>query len=57
MSQDVLRRRAAQVRESWSNSERRLRSIASDVRCLDLIVRMTTGGQFRTVPCRVKASS
>jgi hypothetical protein len=57
MSQDVLRQRAAKVRQNWSRNERRQRAVASDIRCLELIIRLATGREYRPAPVYVKTSA
>ena len=57
MSQQVLHQRAASIRQTWSNRERQQRAVASDLRCLDLLIRLATGRDFRTVKCHVRTSA
>lgn len=57
MSQDVLRQRAAKVRQNWSRGDRRERAVASDVRCLELIIRLATGRDCRLAPAYAKTSA
>ena len=57
MSQEVLHQRAASIRKSWSRNERRERAVASDVRCLDLIIRLATGRDCRPAHAYAKTSA
>ena len=57
MSQDVLRQRAAKVRQNWSRNERRQRAVASDIRCLELIIRLATGRDCRPAHAYAKTSA
>jgi hypothetical protein len=43
MSEQTIQRRAATVRRTWTGNERRQRALVSDRRCLDLLLRITTG--------------
>jgi hypothetical protein len=45
MSEQTIRRRAASIRQHWTRSERKQRAVASDLRCLDLLVRIATGAR------------
>jgi len=49
MSQETIERRAAQVRRSWSQRERRHRAQASQRRCFDLLMRIASGLDCRGV--------
>jgi hypothetical protein len=41
MSEQTIRKRVADIRRSWTKSERRQRALASQLRCLDLLVRIS----------------
>ena len=43
MSEKTISKRAADIRRSWTKNERRQRAIASQRRCLDLLVHIATG--------------
>ena len=57
MSQEVLHQRAAKIRKNWSRSERRQRAVASDIRCLELIIRLATGRERRPAHAYAKTSA
>jgi hypothetical protein len=48
MSEKTIRKRAADIRQSWTKNERRQRALASQRRCLDLLVRISTGTAWST---------
>lgn len=57
MSQETLLRRAASIRKTWSRTERQRRAVASDLRCLELIVRLTMGPRSQPTLAYAKARS
>ncbi len=57
MSHEVLHQRAAKIQQNWSRSERRQRAVTSDIRCLDLIIRLATGRECRPAPAYAKTSA
>jgi hypothetical protein len=42
MSEQTIQRRAANIRQQWTRSERKQRAAVSDIRCLDLLVRIAS---------------
>jgi hypothetical protein len=42
MSERTIRKRAADIRKSWTKNERHHRALSSQRRCLDLLVRIST---------------
>jgi hypothetical protein len=48
MSEQTIRKRAADIRRSWTKSERRQRAITGQRRSLDLLVRISTGAAWST---------
>jgi hypothetical protein len=47
MSQELIKRRAADIRRGWSWRERRQRALASDRRCMELLVRLVASASHR----------
>jgi hypothetical protein len=43
MSEQTIQKRAATIRRDWSRKEQMQRAVASDQRCLNLLLRLTVG--------------
>ena len=57
MSHQAVCHRAADIRQTWSRNERWRRAVASDLRCLDLLVRITASRDRRTLNWSAKPSA
>lgn len=57
MSQQAIRERAAEVRRTWTRAELSQRATASNLRCIDLVIRLASGSQPRTPNWHAKTSA